>query len=171
MILSLGSLVCVILMILAIYSPNIFDCGFYFILKNSVSFPTGQTITPTGMAIMPSSHLYGHTGLLHSAMPILTTATNTTGGHLITAGVAPTHPGYTAGNNLCVLFVIVQLKLCKYDTQTLIISCSFLSHMVTMLLSVYVCICICVWLKFLETINKYLSVITRLTQYVHILLI
>lgn len=60
------------------------------------SFPTGQTITPAGMAIMPSSHLYGHTGLIHSAMPILTTATETTNGQLITAGVSPA-PGYTAG--------------------------------------------------------------------------
>jgi len=94
---------------------------FYF-FKNSVSFPTGQTITPTGMAIMPSNHLYGHTGLLHSAMPIFTTATNTTGGHLITAGVTPTHPGYTAGNNVC----FVYQKLCKYNTQTLIFPALFL---------------------------------------------
>ena len=61
------------------------------------SFPTGQTITPAGMAIMPTSHLYGHAGLIHSAMPILTTSTETSTGQLVTAGITP-NPGYTAGN-------------------------------------------------------------------------
>jgi len=54
------------------------------------SFPTGQaTITPAGMTIMPSSHLYGHTSLLQSPIPLLSTTADTTGGQIITAGISP----------------------------------------------------------------------------------
>ncbi|XP_065901277.1 recombining binding protein suppressor of hairless-like isoform X2 [Dysidea avara] len=53
-------------------------------------FPTGQaTITPAGMTIMPSSHLYGHTGLLQSPMPLLSTTADTNGGQIVTAGISP----------------------------------------------------------------------------------
>lgn len=71
------------------------------------SFPTGQTIAPAGMAIMPSSHLYGHAGLIHSAMPILATSTESSTGQLITAGIAP-NPGYTAGNGYLMLVCSTQ---------------------------------------------------------------
>ena len=61
-----------------------------FVILYLCSFPTGQaTITPAGMTIMPSSHLYGHTSLLQSPMPLLSTTADTTGGQIITAGISP----------------------------------------------------------------------------------
>ena len=105
------------------YKPEPFDCGIVnFVL---CSFPTGQaTITPAGMTIMPSSHLYGHAGLLQSPMPILSTTADTNGGQIVTAGIAPP-TGYAGMYHLqCVPINCLQFVkcLCGFWNKALIVS-------------------------------------------------